>query len=414
MGELSSGMISRSDLATEVDRALAKHPVVALVGPRQCGKTTLARTRLDPRSENYFDLERPADAQRLRDPMLAIQPLRGLVVIDEVQHAPEVFRSLRVLADERPLRRRVLVLGSASPTLLQQTSESLAGRVRVVEMGGFTLRECGDRPVERRWLRGGLPRAYLARSARDSMEWLDEFIDTIARRDIPSFGLRLAATESRRLLSMLAHYHGQTLNASSIAKSLGISPPTVRSYVDLLMDLFHVRQLQPWHANVAKRQVRSPKILIRDSGMLHRLLAIGGMAQLLRDPRLGASWEGFVIEEILAGLRARRFGGEAYWWSTHQEAELDLLLVEGRRRVGVEIKRSDAPGMTRSIAIAMEDLELEAVTIVAPVEVGYDVAAKVRVVPFSEIAARPELVLEGPRSTGAPRRRPKPPSRNAG
>ena len=392
-------MIERQAIASRLDAALRRFPVVALVGPRQCGKTTLARTLLSPTSSNYFDLERPTDEARLKEPMLALEPLKGLVVLDEVQHAPEVFRVLRVLADERPLRRRILVLGSASPALLRQGSESLAGRIHVIEMSGFTGEECGAGKLDRRWFRGGLPRSFLARSDADAAMWLDQFIDTVTRRDIPALESRIPDAQAKRLLAMIAHYHGQTLNVAVIAAAIGLSAPTVRRYIDLLTDLFHVRQLRPWHENLAKRQVRSPKIYIRDSGMLHRLIGIPTADELLRNPRLGASWEGLVIEEIASRAPA----DEVHWWATHQGAELDLLLLRGGRRYGVEIKRSDAPGMTKSIEIARTDLGLERVTIVAPVPHAYDVADGVRVVPFADVVAEPTIVVGGERGR---RRRP--------
>lgn len=323
--------------------------------------------------------------------MLALGPLRGLVVLDEVQHAPEIFRVLRVLADERPLRRRILVLGSASPALLRQSSESLAGRIHVIEMAGFTAEESGAQKLDRRWFRGGLPRSFLARSDADAMTWLEQFIDTVARRDVHALESRVPDAQTRRLFAMIAHYHGQTLNLAAIAGSTGLSAPTVRRYIDLLTDLFHVRQLQPWHENVAKRQVRTPKAYIRDSGILHRLLGISTPDDLLRNPRLGASWEGLVIEEIIA--RVPHEG--AYFWATHQGAELDLLLLRSGRRYGVEVKRSDSPGMTNSIEIARTDLGLERTSIIAPVPHAYDVADRVRVIPFGDVVADPALVVGG-------------------
>lgn len=389
-------MLDRDELTATITRSIKQFPVVALVGPRQCGKTTIARTLVPPGGPNYFDLERSIDVRRVEDPMLAFAPLKGLVVIDEVQHAPEIFKVLRVMADERPRRRRFLVLGSASPALLKQTSESLAGRICVVEMAGFTLTECGA-DIDRRWHRGGMPRAWLARTDAEAMTWLREFVDTIAQRDVPAFDSRIPALQIHRLLSMLAHYHGQTLNASAIAASLGVSPPSVRRYADLLTDMFHIRQLQPWHENLSKRQVKAPKLLIRDTGVLHHLLGAQSRAQLLRDPRLGASWEGLVIEELLARAKHE----SAYWWATHQGAELDLMLFSKGLRFGVEVKRSDAPGMTRSIATALSDLKLERVTIVAPVAHAYDVAERVGVVPFADVIRDPDLVV-----AAQPRKRP--------
>jgi predicted AAA+ superfamily ATPase len=382
-------MLERPALAAELRRGLRDFPVVALVGPRQCGKTTMARGIVPPGSPSYFDLESPADLRRLAEPMTALGALEGTIVVDEVQRAPDLFPVLRVLADERPLRRRVLVLGSASPGLLRQTSESLAGRVRVIEMGGFDLRECGIGKLDRRWLRGGYPRAFLARTERATFEWLDEFVRSLVERDLPFMDSRMPAAELRRLLAMLAHYHGQTLNTSELASSLGVARETVRRYVDLLAGLFHLRQLQPWFENLGKRQVKSGRLLFRDTGVLHAVMGIRSRRELLVHPRLGASWEGFALEEVLRQVPH----DEAYWWATYQGAELDLLLFRKGRRFGVEVKRADAPRMTPSIATALRDLKLDAVTVIAPVAKPYAVDAFVRVISLEQVLEDPEQLV---------------------
>lgn len=386
-------MLPRDEVKNEVARALKDYAVVALVGPRQCGKTTLARSVVNADSPNYFDLESPRSAGRLSEPLVALEALRGTIVIDEIQRRPDLFPVLRVLADEQPLRRRLLVIGSASPFLLRQTSESLAGRIRVIEMHPFSIAEVhaadsDTLQADMRWLRGGFPRAYLARDDEIAFGWLEEFARSVIERDLPDFDARLPWAERRRLFAMLAHYHGQTTDMSAMATSLRLNRETVRRYVDLLTDLFHLRQLQPWFANISKRQVRSPRLYFRDTGMLHLLLGIRSRDALLVHPRLGASWEGLVIEEILN----RATYDEAYWWSTHQGAELDLLLIRGTKRYGVEVKHADAPGMTKSIAIATQDLSLDRVTIVAPVRHAYEAADTVRVVPLEEIVADASVV----------------------
>ena len=386
-------MLDRPALTMELRRGLRDFPVVALVGPRQCGKTTMARGIVHPRSSGYFDLESPADALRLSEPMAALTALNGTIVIDEVQRAPDLFPVLRVLADERPLRRRLLVLGSASPRLLRQTSESLAGRVRVIEMGGFDLGECGTRKLDRRWLRGGFPRAFLARTDRAAFEWLDEFVRSVVERDLPFMDSRMPAAELRRLLSMLAHYHGQTLNTSDVASSLGVARETVRRYVDLLVGLFHLRQLQPWFENLGKRQVKSGRLFFRDTGVLHAVMGIRSRGDLLLHPRLGASWEGFAIEEVLRHVPH----DEAYWWSTHQGAEMDLLLFRKGRRFGVEVKRADAPQLTSSIRAAIRDLKLDGVTIVAPITKPYAVNVNVRVTSLEQVVGDPEQLVSARR-----------------
>ena len=380
-------MINRPRLLARLRRALGRARVVALLGPRQSGKTTLARRLVDPRSRNYFDLEEPATLARLEEPMTALAALRGVVVIDEIQRRPELFPVLRVLADRRPLPARFLVLGSASPALLRQTSESLAGRIEFAPIGGFNLEELGTARLERHWLRGGFPRAYLARNEADSSVWRREFVSTFLERDVPQLGAAVSGTTLLRFWTMLAHWHGQLWNAAEPARALGVSEPTVRRYLDLLSNLFMVRQLQPWHENISKRQVKAPKIYLRDSGILHHLLGIRTAEGLLAHPKAGASWEGYVIEQVLAALEH----DEAYFWATHQGAELDLLLMRGRRRYGVEIKRADAPRSTPSMHRALTDLKLDRLLVIYPGTSDYRLGERVHACPAAWLADPPRL-----------------------
>ena len=374
-------MIKRPEILSQVRAALRRSRVVALIGPRQCGKTTLARELVDPASANYFDLEDPASLARLAEPMTALAPLKGVIVIDEIQRRPDLFPVLRVLADRRPVRARLLILGSASPELLGQSSESLAGRLETIELGGFSLGDVGHAALDRLWLRGGFPRSYLARTAQDSVLWRRQFIQTFLERDIPLSGSRVAPTALQRFWSMLAHYHGQIWSAAEPARSLGVSEPTVRHYLDLLSGLFMVRQLAPWHENLAKRQVKAPKVYVRDTGLLHQLLGLQTAAQLAGHPKAGASWEGLVVEEVLRVARPDR----AYFWATHQGAELDLLLIRGGRKFGVEIKRQDAPAMTPSMRIALDDLGLQSLAVIYPGSRTYRIAPRVTAVPFKDL-----------------------------
>jgi len=375
--------LPRPHVTLTVRRALARGRVVLLAGPRQSGKTTIARTVVPAGAPAYFDLEHPADVARLAEPMTALAGLRGTVVIDEIQRRPDLFPVLRVLADRRPVRTRFLVLGSASGDLLRQSAESLAGRIEVVEVGGFTLDETGHLAAERLWRRGGLPRAFLARTEADSVAWREQFIRTFLERDLPQLAGPFTPAVIRRFWTMVAHYHGQVWSHAEPARSLGVSEPTIRRYLDLLTDVFLVRQLQPWHENLAKRQVRAPKVYVRDSGLLHHLLGIRSQADLVRHPKLGASWEGFVVDAILRELRP----DEAYFWATHQGAELDLLCFHGGRRYGFEIKRADAPVMTPSMRIALADLRLKSLTVIYPGSQRYRLAPRVMVRPADDLAA---------------------------
>ncbi|WP_207225035.1 ATP-binding protein [Rivibacter subsaxonicus] len=365
--------------------ALARSPAVALVGPRQVGKTTLARKLLGAGSPNWFDLEDPQVEAQLRTPMVALKDLSGLVVIDEVQHAPDLFKVLRVLIDRDSNPARFLLLGSASPALLRQSSESLAGRLEVIEAGGFTLDEAGVDSAAALWWRGGFPRSFTAADDEASRIWRREFIRTVVERDLPQLGLNVAAPALYRFWAMLAHYHGQTWNAADPARSLGVNEGTVRRYLDWLTQAFLVRQLQPWFANLGKRQVKAPKIYLRDSGLLHELLGIADPAALARHPKSGASWEGFALDQVLRIARP----DEAYFWATHAGAELDLLMFKDGRRVGVEFKRSDAPALTPSMRIASQDLALDALYVVYPGDRRYVLAPRVEAVPLSALVAPP-------------------------
>lgn len=378
-------MLERANLASAVRAALARSPAVALVGPRQVGKTTLARSLLESGSPNWFDLEDPQIEAQLSAPMVALRELRGLVVIDEVQHAPDLFKVLRVLIDRADNPARFLVLGSASPALLRQTSESLAGRLEVIETGGFTLEETGWADVSTLWSRGGFPRSFTAASENDSRIWRREFMRTVVERDLPQLGLNVPAPALMRFWAMLAHYHGQTWNAADPARSLGVNESTVRRYLDWLTQAYLVRQLQPWFANLGKRQVKAPKIYLRDSGLLHELLGIADTAALERHPKCGASWEGFALEQVLRIAQP----DQAYFWATHAGAELDLLMFKHGRRVGVEFKRTDAPKLTPSMRVAMLDLELDALYVVYPGERRYALAQGVEAVPLSAVLPPP-------------------------
>jgi hypothetical protein len=376
-------MIPRPEALARVEAALKRSRVVALVGPRQCGKTTLAgMVSGRPGPVTAFDLEDPAIAAALEQPMAALQPLRGLVVIDEVQRRPDLFPVLRVLADRRPLPSRFLLLGSASPALLRQASESLAGRIEVVELSGLTLAEVGATEQERLWLRGGLPLAYLAEDDGESLIWRRQFIRTFLERDVPQFGIRVPSTTLLRFWTMLAHYHAQTWNGAELARSLGVGESAVRRYLDLLESLFLVRVLQPWHADVAKRQVKAPKVLLRDPGLLHALLGVQTRLDLLSHPKSGASWEGFAIEQVLAAVRP----DEAYFWATHNGAEVDLVLRHRGRLFGVECKRTDTPRVTPSIRSALADLGLERVAVIYPGSHRLSLAARVEAIPLALLA----------------------------
>ena len=356
--------------------------MVALLGPRQCGKTTLAREFVPAGSDNYFDLEDPSSLARLAEPELALRPLKGLVVIDEIQRKPELFPLLRVLAERRPLPARFLVLGSAAPALLKQSSETLAGRLETVVLEGFRLADLGSHAQARHWLRGGFPLAYTAKNEADSFTWRRQFLQTFLERDLPQLGVQIPAVALGRFWSMVAHYHGQTWNSAELARALAVNESTIRRHLDLLTGVFMVRQLAPWFENLGKRQVKAPKVYIRDSGLLHALLGVPAQRDLEGHPKVGASWEGYGVEEVLKALRP----DGAYYWATHNGAELDLLLFCSGRRIGVEFKRSSAPALTPSMRIALDDLKLDRLMVVYPGERRFPLAGKIEAIPLAEIA----------------------------
>ena len=364
---------------------LRESPVVALLGARQIGKSTLARQLVAARRgpTTWFDLENPEDLARLADPGLELRPRRGLVVLDEIQRLPNVFPLLRVLADRPRTPARFLVLGSASPELLRQTSETLAGRVAFHELDGFDVGEVPD--LDRLWLRGAFPRSYLARSGAASRRWRDDFLRTFLERDLPGLGSTVAPATLRRFWTMLAHWHGQLWNGAEFGRAFGVAHTTVRRYLDLLTSVFVVRQLPPWHANVAKRQVRSPKVYVGDSGILHALLGLTTREALVSHPKVGASWEGFVVRQITHLLAARP--DQCFHWSTHSGAEIDLLVVAGHRRYGFEVKRTEAPRLTASMRSAMETLDLQRLDVVHAGRRLYKLAPRVRALPAAQLTA---------------------------
>ena len=380
-------MIQRSTQVAALESLLRQFPVVAIVGARQVGKTTLSRQLVGRRQgpTTRFDLESPEDLSLLADPLLALGPLAGLVVIDEVQRRPELFASLRVLVDEPGVRRRFLVLGSASPDLLRQSSESLAGRIAYHELTGFSPDEIGPSQSSRLWCRGGFPRSFLAWSDAASLAWRRELIRTYLEREIPALGLRLPAPTLRRFWMMLAHYHGRLWNSSEFARSFGVAHTTVQRYLDVLAATFMVRQLPPWYENIGKRQVKAPKVYIRDSGVLHALLGLGTARDIASHPVVGASWEGFALDAVVSRLGAHP--DECFFWATHSGAELDLLVVRGRRHLGFEFKRTTTPGVTRSMRTAAEDLGLAELCVVhAGRESGY-LATGIRAIAFDRVSA---------------------------
>jgi predicted AAA+ superfamily ATPase len=378
-------MLQRPTLEHAVRLALARSRGVVLVGPRQAGKTTLAQRFVARDSPNYFDLENPLHAQRLAEPAQVLGSLQGLVVLDEVQRQPGLFPLLRVLMDRSDTPGQFLLLGSASPSLARQAGESLLGRVETIEVGGFDLQEVmldagawsGD-AGDRLWLRGGFPRSWLAATEEDSLAWRQAAIAQHVQNDLPQFGLGISTPTMLRFWTMLAHYHGQVWSAADPARSLGVSEPTVRRYLDILTQTMMVRQLQPWHENLGKRQVKAPKVYFRDTGLLHALMDLRGLPQLLTHPRAGASWEGFALEQVLRLAQPQ----QAFFWATHQGAELDLLMLQGSRRIGVEFKRADVPRITPSMRIAIDDLRLDALYVVYPGPQRFRLADAIEAVPL--------------------------------
>jgi predicted AAA+ superfamily ATPase len=379
-------LLERTRHLEAVRGLLGTNPVVAILGPRQVGKSTLARiVAADWKrgTVSHFDLESDADLRRLAEPSHALSGLRGLVIIDEIQRRPDLFPTLRVLADRPNKPARFLVLGSASPHLLKQTSETLAGRIAFHELSGFTIDEIGPRNLRRLWLRGGFPRSYTARSSPESAAWRRNFIRTFLERDLPQLDVRTPANALHRFWSMLAHVHGQTLNWSELGRSMGVADTTVRSYLDILDGALVVTTLKPWHENISKRQVKSPKVYVRDSGLLHSLLDIETLDHLEGHPKVGASWEGFVILQITRQLGARP--DQCFYWATHAGAELDFLVVDGPRRRGFEVKLTDAPSVTTSMRIALTDLQLDAIDVIHGGGNTYPLGERVRAIAATRI-----------------------------
>lgn len=377
-----STMIQRHDYLLRIDKALGRNPIAMLVGPRQVGKSTLAALYAKDRRVTRFDLEHPTTRPLIEQPLTMLEPLRGLVVIDEAQRAPDLFPVLRVLADRPEVPARFLLLGSASPHLSRQANESLAGRVEIIEVRGFSVQEI-DGDQQRLWLRGGFPRSYLAGNEEDSFAWRDQFIRTFIERDLGLLGFGHSIPAMGRFWAMLAHYHGQLWNASELAASMGVSQRSVNRYLDALEETFMVRRLQPWHENVGKRIVKSPKIYLRDTGILHAHLRIATDQELLLHPKLGASWEGFALEQLLTLLPQV----VPYFYKVHSGTELDLFFLHRGKRIGVEVKREDAPRTTRSMHVAMDDLGLDELWVVYPGSRSYPMGAGIRALPFTAMSS---------------------------
>jgi hypothetical protein len=374
-------MIPRPEAINRITSIFRVHPITALLGPRQCGKTTLARIIAEREPSTYLDLENPVDVRRLSAPMSVLEQLSGLVVIDEVQRRPDLFELLRVLVDRPQNRARFLLLGSASPNLVKGVSESLAGRIGFIDLSGFNLWEVGVEHLTSLWVRGGFPRSFLADEDTGSMAWRGDFIRTFLERDIPQFGITVPAETLRRFWTMVAHYHGQVWNAAQFARSLSTSENTARRYLDILAGAYMIRILPPWFENIRKRQIKSPKIYIRDSGIFHSLLQLHTLADLQGHPKLGASWEGFALEQVLTALETR----DTYFWATHAGAELDLLVMVSGKRYGFEFKYADAPGRSRSMHAAIQDLRLEKLWVLYPGQQEYALDERISVIPLNAV-----------------------------
>lgn len=374
-------MIQRENYLSRLKTAVGRSPVTALLGPRQCGKTTLARQLASHQAATFFDIESVPDQRRLQNPELMLGSLTGLVILDEIQAMPELFQVLRVLVDRPENQARFLILGSASPEIIKSASETLAGRVEFIELQGFDLSETGAATWETLWLRGGFPRSFLSNSEEDSFAWREGFIRTFLERDIPQLGINIPAVTMRRFWTMLAHYHGQTWNAAEISRSMGLSDKTVRSYLDILTGTFMIRQLQPWFENLGKRQVKSPKIYFRDTGLLHSLLDVPNTHILSGHPKVGASWEGFALEQVLQILHP----STAYFWGTHAGAELDLVFQLQGGRYGIEIKFNESPTLTASMRISSAELSLDHLWIIYPGKEIYPVTESITALPLKNL-----------------------------
>ena len=373
--------MERTYFLDRLERIFQTMPIVAILGPRQCGKTTLAREYFQVHhglKEHYFDLENPLDLIRLDDPMLALEDLSGLIVIDEIQRRPDLFPILRVLVDQKEKKRQFLILGSASRELIQQSSESLAGRIHYMELTPFGLEETKE--LKKTWLRGGFPLSYLAPTEEASYQWRADYARTFLEQDIPNLGIKIPAANLRRFWMMLAHYHGQLFNASTLAHSLDLSSVTIKKYLDILTGTFMIRELQPWHENIKKRQVKTAKIYFRDSGLLHLFLNIHSYDELSVNPKVGASWEGFALESILTHLKTD--SEESYFWATHNQAELDLLIIKGQKRIGFEFKYSKMPKLTPSMQIAGTDLKLDQLIVIYAGDKRFKLATDVECIPL--------------------------------
>lgn len=374
-------LLNRPDFEEEVRESIEFNPITSILGPRQCGKTTLARVISSTTKSTLFDLEDPSDFELLKvSPKTILMKQEGLVIIDEIQLIPELFPLLRVLADSTNLKSKYLILGSASPDLIQKSSETLAGRIGFVNLTGFRIGEVGNENLEKLWLRGGFPKSFLATSEKQSMAWRNDFTLTFLERDISQLGINIPPVTLRRFWQMLAHYHGQVWNGAEFARAMGVSEPTVKRYLDILTGTFMVRQLQPWYENLKKRQVKAPKVYIRDSGILHSLLALPDK-EIFKHVKVGASWEGFVIEQILQRINTR----DCYYWRTHAGSELDLLSLKNGKRIGFEVKFSDVPKITKSMHNVIEDLKLDMLYLVNSGSRKIQLEEKITVLPATEI-----------------------------
>ncbi|MCX7338326.1 MAG: ATP-binding protein [Alphaproteobacteria bacterium] len=383
-------MIQRTHYLNQIEEAFLSHSVCALLGPRQCGKTTLAKVYAQKSAKgltqglknfHFFDLENPQDLAMLESPSLTLPPLNGTIVIDEIQRRPDLFPYLRFLVDNSD--KKFLILGSASQDLIQQSSETLAGRIAYIELPPFQLNEVGD--MHKHWIVGGFPRSFLAPSPLQSEKWRLNYIKNFLERDLSMMGVQIMPTNMRRLWNMLAHYHGQIANVSELSRSLDMTDKTIKRYMDILEGCFMIRQLKPWFENLSKRQIKRPKLYIRDSGLLHTLLGVSGQT-ILTHPKCGASWEGYALETIINSYDTDLC--EFYFWATEKGAELDLLVIKGGQRIGYEFKYSESPKITKSMHIAMEDLKLDSLTIINPGERSYALSADISVKTLKEATNR--------------------------
>ena len=384
-------MIKRKALLSEIRDKINRYKVTVLLGPRQCGKTTITKEIADETEAEYFDLEDPDCPLQEERAKIVLERYNNLVIIDEIQLQPSLFSLLRVLSDRRNHPSRFLILGSASPSIIKNVSESLAGRAAFIEMGGFTIDEIGE-DSERLWIRGGLPLSYLAESDSFSFEWRKYFIKTFLERDIPQLGIRVPAQRLRRFWTMLAHYHGNIWNAAEIARSLGTKEDSARHYLDILTGTYLIRQLQPWFVNTGKRLVKSPKIYFRDTGLLHFLLGADSFNSLLSNPKLGLSWEGWCMEQIIHILKAE---DNSYFYAAHSGSELDLLIRINGKNYGFEFKYIDSPKVTKSMNIVINDLDLEMIFVVYPGKNRSFLKEKIRLIPENDIKILPRI-LTGP------------------